>query len=104
MRSVASIEANLYWRYIAQRDVELRSKADTILQTAYDYSNYRDYNDYDDLRAQVLWTIELAINKSSANELSTLSQEKTKVGVTGTNDDSGRSSTTSDVIKIKICH
>jgi hypothetical protein len=81
--------------------VHLRLQTNTIPQTAYDYN---DHNDYDDLRAQVLWTIEPAINKSSANELPTLSQQKTKVGGAGTNGDSGRSSTLSDLIKIKICH
>ena len=34
----------------------------TIPQT-----DYNDYNDYDDLRAQVLWTIEAAIDKSNTN-------------------------------------
>jgi len=59
--------------------VYLRSKTDTIPQTSYDYYEYRDYNDYDDLRAHVLWTIEPAICKSSANELSALSQQKPKL-------------------------
>jgi len=93
MRSLPSIEANLSLRYIAPCEVHSWSKTDTIPQTGYDYYNYRDYNDYNDLRAQVLWTIEPAINQSSANELSTLSQQKTKVGGAGTNGDSGRSST-----------
>jgi len=56
-----------------------------MLQTIHnDYYNYNDNNDYDDLRAQA------AINKSSTNELSTLSQHKKKVRSTGTNGDSGR--------------
>jgi len=58
--------------------VHLWSKTDTILQTTYDYYDYRDYHDYDDLRAQVLCTIEPAINTSRANEFSILSQQKLK--------------------------
>jgi hypothetical protein len=42
MRSFPSIEANLQQRYIAQREVHLRSKTDTIPQTAYDYNDYND--------------------------------------------------------------
>jgi len=78
--------------------VHLRLQTDTIPQI--------DYDDYDDLGAQVLWTIEVhlpyewsstaialmtkaAIDKSSANNLWTLSQQKTKVGGAGTNGDSG---------------
>jgi hypothetical protein len=60
------MEANFQRRYIAQRDVHLRSKTYTIPHTVYD--DYDDYNDYDDLRAQGLWTIEAAIGKSSAND------------------------------------
>jgi len=70
--------------------VHLWLQTNTIPQTAYNYYDYNDYNDYDDLRAQVLWTIEPAINKSSANDLSTLSQQTTKVGSAGANGDSGR--------------
>jgi hypothetical protein len=46
--------------------VHLRLLTDTIPQTNYD--DYNDYHDYDDFRAQVLWTIEAAIDKSSAND------------------------------------
>jgi hypothetical protein len=63
-------------RYIAQREGNSRLQTDTIPQTAYDYYDYNDYNDYDDLRAQVLWTIEPAIDKSSANDPLTLSKQK----------------------------
>jgi hypothetical protein len=62
MRSFPLIEANLYRRYIAQREVHLRSKTDTLPQTVYDDyddDDYNHYNDYDDLRAQVLWIIEV---------------------------------------------
>jgi hypothetical protein len=45
--------------------VHLGLQTDTIPQTDYDY--YDDYSDYDYLRAQVLWTIEAAIDKSNSN-------------------------------------
>jgi len=48
-------------------EVHLRSKTDTILHT--DYDNYDEFSDYDHLRAQALWTIEAAMDKSSANGL-----------------------------------
>jgi hypothetical protein len=54
--------------------VHLQSKTHTIPQTAYD--DHNDYNDYDVLRAQVLCTIEPAIDKSSANDPLTLSKQK----------------------------
>jgi hypothetical protein len=40
-------------------------------KTVYDDDN--DYNDYDDPRAQGLWTIEAAIDRSSANDPLSLS-------------------------------
>jgi len=54
--------------------VHLRLQTETIPQT--DYDDYDDYSDYDYLRAQALWTIEAAINKSSANDPLTLSKQK----------------------------
>jgi len=72
---------------------------DTIPQT-----DYNDYNHHDDLRAQVLRTIEAAIDISSAHDLSTLSQRKTKVGGEGTNGASRRSSTPSDLTSIISHH
>ena len=46
MRSFPSIEADLWWRHIAQREVHLRLQTDTIPQT--DYDDYADYHDYHD--------------------------------------------------------
>jgi hypothetical protein len=48
--------------------VHLRLQTDTIPQT-----------ENDDLRAQGLWTIEAAINKSSAKDPPTLSSKKRKL-------------------------
>jgi hypothetical protein len=71
MRSVPLIEANLQRRYIAPHEVHSGSKTNAIPQTVYDDDN--DYNDYDDLSAQGLWTIEAAIDRSSAYDPTSLS-------------------------------
>jgi len=86
MKCFLSIEANLLWQFIAQHKVHLRSKTDTLPQTNFDNSN--DYYNYDDLRAQGLWTIDVAIDKSSVNNHLTLSKQKTNGGA-DTNGDSG---------------
>jgi hypothetical protein len=44
---------------------------DLSRQTVYD--DYNDYDDYDQPRAQGLWTIEVAIDRSSSNDPSSLS-------------------------------
>jgi hypothetical protein len=54
-----------------QCEVHLRSKTNAIPQTAYDDDN--DFNDDDDFRAQGLWTMEAAMERSSANDPLSLS-------------------------------
>jgi uncharacterized protein YvpB len=50
--------------------VHLWLQTDTVLLTNYD--DYDEYSDYDYLRAQELSTIEAAMNKSIANDPSSL--------------------------------